>query len=150
MAITTTYEHDDLGRLVLLRDPNGHDHRHEWNAWDLLVRRLLPRRPEPIVNEDIRYDANRRAVGRVVREPGREVVEARTYDVLGRLRTVSRESEPGRRVVTAYDYDDNGNRVAIRRGAAHVARLTYDTLDRPLRRIRGEHGKRSARGDLRL
>ena len=78
--------------------------------------------------EDIWYDTNRRAVGWVVRELGCEVVEARTYDVLGRLRTVVK-SEPGRRVVTAYDYDDNGNRIAVRRGAAHVARLTYDTLD---------------------
>ena len=142
MAITTAYEYDQLGRLVLLRDPAGHDHRHAWNAWDLMVRRVLPHDAGAgSATEDISYDANLRAVGRVVRESGREVVEARTYDVQGRLRSVSRESERGHRVVTAYDYDDNGNRIAVRRGAAHVARLSYDAFNRPLRRVRGERGK---------
>jgi RHS repeat-associated protein len=141
-AITTGYEHDELGRLVVLRDPSGHDHRHVWNAWDLMVRRVLPDGTGTgSSTEDTRYDANRRPIGRVVREAGREVVEARSYDVRGRLRTVAREAEPGRQVVIAYEYDENGNRVAVRRGAAHVVRLTYDTLDRPLRRIRGERGK---------
>jgi RHS repeat-associated protein len=142
LAITTAYEYDQLGRLVLLRDPAGHDHRHAWNAWDLMVRRVLPHDAGAgSATEDISYDANLRAVGRIVRESGREVVEARTYDVQGRLRSVSRESERGHRVVTAYDYDDNGNRIAVRRGAAHVARLSYDAFNRPLRRVRGERGK---------
>ena len=55
------------------------------------------------------------------------------------------KAEPGRRLVISYDYDGNGNRVATRRGDSHVVRLSFDTLDRPYRRSRGEQGKGTAR-----
>ena len=132
----TTYEHDTLGRLTLLRDPAGHEHRHDWNAWDLVVRRTLPDR----TTEDTRYDANHNPIAHTVREAGRERVQTRTYDRLGRLLTVSRPARAGHEIVVSHEYDGNGNRVVTRRGD-HVVRVTHDALDRPWRRARGEPGK---------
>jgi RHS repeat-associated protein len=135
LAQKTTYQHDELGRLTLLRDPAGHQHMHVWNAWDLVVRRSLPDRS----TEDTRYDVNHNPIARVVRADGRERVQTRIYDRLRRLRTVSRTAKAGHEVVVSHEYDNNGNRVATRRGD-HVVTEAYDALDRPWRRTRGEPG----------
>ena len=106
------------------------------NAWDLMVRRTLPDH----TTEDTRYDANHNPIARVVREAGRERVQTRSYDRLGRLLTVSRPARDGHEVVVSHEYDGNGNRVATRRGD-HVVTVAYDALDRPWRRTRGEPEK---------
>ncbi|HEY6648655.1 MAG TPA: RHS repeat-associated core domain-containing protein [Mycobacterium sp.] len=136
LAQKTVYQHDELGRLTVVRDPAGHEHRHDWNAWDLIVRRTLPDH----TTEDTRYDANHNPIARVVREAGQERVQTRSYDRLGRLLMVSRPARAGHEVVVSHEYDGNGNRVATRRGD-HVVRVAYDALDRHWRRTQGEQGK---------
>ena len=53
----------------------------------------------------------------------------------------SRARRAGRRLSSTYDYDGNGNRVATRRGESLVVSVSFDTLDRPHRRTRGERGR---------
>lgn len=133
LALRTTYQHDALGRLMELKDPSGDEHRHTWNAWDLMVRRTLPDGS----TEDTRYDANLNPVARVVTEAGRERVQTRTYDRLGRLLTVSRPAGDGHDVVVSHQYDAGGNRVATRRGGERVVRLEFDALGRAVRQTWG-------------
>ncbi|MGV0812271.1 RHS repeat-associated core domain-containing protein [Mycolicibacterium boenickei] len=137
LAQRTTYEHDALGRLTLLRDPAGHEHRHDWNDWDLIVRRTLPDGSL----DDTRYDVNHNPVVRVVAEAGRKRVQTRTYDRLGRLLSVSRPSRAGHEVIRSFEYDGNGNRVGGRHGDERVERVVFDALDRPVRHTRGQPGK---------
>ena len=88
---------DELGRLTLLRDPAGHEHRHAWNAWDLMVRRTASA-PDRISTDDTRYDAEPQPDRQ--RGPGgrpRAGRQTRTYDRLRRLRTVSRPARVGAR-----------------------------------------------------
>lgn len=115
LAETSTFRHDDLGRPFVLRDATGNEHEHLWNAWDLLVRRILP---DGQSTEDYRYDANGRLVELTVLAAGRETREILTYDGAGRPRTVTRDDGSGRIVVTTYSYDGDGNRVAAREALA--------------------------------
>lgn len=134
LAATSSFRYDELGRLVVVRDPAVHEHEQVWQAWDLLVRST---RPNGSTTEDRRYDAAGRLVGTTVLAAGARLRETRTYDRGGRLHTIAEDTGSGRVVVTAYDYDGNGNRVAVRSGDAKVTRFAFDTRDQVLRRGHG-------------
>ncbi len=156
LAVRTEYEYDELGRVEVVRDPEGNEHRHAWNQWDLVVRRTSPALEDGARYVwDTIYDADRNAVLQLTRsvsagasEGGRvERRTARTYDVLGRVVEVSDGLEGVRPLVTQYEYDGNGNRVLIRRGEAvsgrqpaNVVRLLLDARNLPFVRSRGEEG----------
>ena len=142
--------------MEVVRDPEGNEHRHAWNPWDLVVRRTSPALEDGARYVwDTIYDADRNAVLQLTRsvsagasEGGRvERRTARTYDVLGRVVEVSDGLEGVRPLVTQYEYDGNGNRVLIRRGEAvsgrqpaNVVRLLLDARNLPFVRSQGEEG----------
>jgi RHS repeat-associated protein len=133
LNLTTKFAHDDLGRSTLVRDPAGHEHMHVWNAWDRLIRRILPDKS----TEDILIDGANRKVARVIHEAGVKMREDFQYDASGRLSNISEWVDSKRKMTRALRYDGNGRETEVLHGAAQAVRSEFDTRGLPMRRIKG-------------
>jgi RHS repeat-associated protein len=134
LKLTTSFSYDDLGRPTIVRDPAGNQHEHIWNAWDRMVRRILP----DGTIEDLQYDLDRRKVARTVNEAGLKMREVIQYDQSGRVSGIIEDVGPKRKSTRSLQYNANGKRVTTLLGDAKISRLEYDSRGLPLRRIRGQ------------
>lgn len=137
LALTTTYEYDDVGNVVRMIDPRGADTLYVVNQLNQVVRELsretntLGDDGAPIgrvrYQRDMRYDANRNLTRIDVQNVNDQGMVVATnpdfmttfeYEILDNLVRKTEEVDPTRSIVTEYAYDGNRNRTLIRNGEA--------------------------------
>ncbi|MHC4500024.1 MAG: hypothetical protein ACYS21_13025, partial [Planctomycetota bacterium] len=144
LALTATYQYDDVGNVTRVTDRRGHDTQYIVNQLNQVVRRTSR---EVTDSSGIRYERdyyfdendnvvqvdvqNKNEQGEL--QPNTHFTTTFEYDILNRLTRTSEEVNSVHAVVTEYEYDDNGNRTLIRFGEAtngnqpnNVIRTLYD------------------------
>jgi YD repeat-containing protein len=156
LALTTTYEYDRVGNVILMIDPRGHDTQYVFNTLDQVVREISREVRDGSgvrYQSDSYYDANNNLIRRDIKnidDQGKLAkanaffTAAYEYEILNNLIRVTQEEDTLKTIVTEYAYDNNRNRTLTRYGEAtagrqptNVMRTLYDERDLVFREIRG-------------
>jgi RHS repeat-associated protein len=141
------YQYDDFGRQILIRDPNGHETRFEYDAFGNQISRTLPLGfgadgilgtadddvlPEGDFTERFEYDSN----GRVIKQISFEgVIVTFTYNDQGRVKSkqyfenqVKYFTNTPKQTWT-YEYDVQGRVISVNQNG-RITETTYDLQGR--------------------
>jgi len=123
-ALTTNFEYDDVGNLILITDPLGHDTQYDVNQLNQVVRRTSREVADGggvRYQRDCHYDENNNVVQvdlqnkdeQGVLQPNTHFTTNYEYDSLNRLIRTAAEVDSARAVLTECEYDDNDGTVII-------------------------------------
>jgi RHS repeat-associated protein len=133
----TTYGYDNDGRRTSVTEPNNQAAQlsttYVYDARGRLKQiNYPPTATQPATSTLYTYDG----MGNVLTSQDQNgLVTTKTYDDVGRLKTVKDAMNPPNGFVTTYAYDLNGNLQSILDANQHTTSFQYDTMNRRAHRI---------------
>ena len=129
LSITTTRAYDDLGRMISLTDPRGHDNQLIYNQLNQVVREISREVSAGTglrYQRDTFYDENDIVVRVDVQniddqgalQPNTHFTTIFEHDILNKITREAHEVDDTHAVVTEYEYDANRNQTLVRFGEA--------------------------------